>query len=45
MFYVGLGRQEWVDGIGLVRMMPFKLGKHSQLKLGFGAGLAGLGLP
>jgi hypothetical protein len=28
MFYVGLGRRQWVDGIGWVRMMTSKLGKR-----------------
>jgi len=29
MFYVGLGRREWVDRIEWVQMMPSKLGRCS----------------
>ena len=35
MFYVGLGRRQWVDGVGWVQMTTSKLGKRSQLGLGF----------
>ena len=35
MFYVGLGRQQWVDGVGWVWMTTSELGKRSQLGLGF----------
>ena len=45
LFSKCLGRGEWMDGIGSVWMTSFQLGKRSQLGLGFGAGLAGLGFP
>ena len=43
VFYVGLGRQEWMDGIGWVRMTTSQLGRCFQLGLGFASGLVGLG--
>ena len=43
MFYICLGRQEWMDGVAWVQMTTSKLGRCSQLGLGFAAGLAGLG--
>ena len=45
LFSKCLGRQEWMDGIGSVWMMPSQLGKCFWLGLGFGAGLTGLGFP
>jgi hypothetical protein len=39
MFYLGIGRREWVDRVGWVQMMSSQLGKYSQLGLSFGAGL------
>ena len=42
VFYVGLGRQEWMDGVGWVRMMTSQLGRCFQLGLGFASGLIGL---
>ena len=42
IFYVGLARREWVDRIEWVWMTPSELGRCSQLRLGFAAGLAGL---
>ena len=41
-FLKSLGKWEWMDGIGWVRMTSSQLGKHSHLGLGFGAGIAGL---
>jgi hypothetical protein len=45
MFYLGMDRREWMDGVGWVWMTFSQLGKCSQLGLGFSAGLAGLGFP
>jgi len=43
IFYVGLGRREWMDGVGWVQMTTSELGRCSQLGLGFAFGLIGLG--
>ena len=43
VFYVGLGRREWMDGVEWVRMTTSELGRCSQLGLGFAFGLVGLG--
>ena len=45
MFYLGMDRREWMDGVASVRMTTSQLGNRSQFGLGFGAGLAGLGFP
>jgi len=42
MFYLGIGRREWMDAVGWVRMTTSRLGNRSQLGLGF-AGLVELG--
>ena len=41
MFYICIGRQEWVDAAECVRMMTSQLGRCCQLGLGFTAGLIG----
>lgn len=38
-----MSRREWVDGVALVWMTTSQLGKRSQLGLGFGVALTGLG--
>jgi len=43
LFYVGLGRREWVDGVEWVRMTTSQLGRYSQLGLTFASGPVGLG--
>jgi hypothetical protein len=40
-----MGTREWMDGAGSVWMTTSQLGKRSQLGLGFGGGLVGLGFP
>ena len=45
ILYIGLGIQEWMDGIRWVRMTTSELGRCFQLGLGFAAGLVGLGFP
>ena len=42
IFYVGLGRREWMDGIGWVRMMTSQFGKRSPLASVLVLGLLGL---
>jgi hypothetical protein len=42
MFYLGLGRREWLDRVEWVQMTTSELGRCSQLGLGFAAGLAAL---
>ena len=44
-FFSSQGREEWMDGVGRVRMTPSQLGKRSHFGLGFGTGLAGLRFP
>jgi len=39
VFYVGLGRREWVDGVEWVQMTTSQLGRYSQLGLAFASGL------
>jgi len=41
ILYIGLGSQEWVDGIGWVWMTTSELGRYSQLGLAFASGLVG----
>jgi hypothetical protein len=43
VFYIGLGRREWVDGIEWVHMTTSQLGRYSQLGLAFASVLVGLG--